>query len=286
MTAAVAAAVGAATGTGGPDTRETAELTAAGREARGREALARVRAEIARLEREEEEANNNARADEIVAAMGGAAPTAEPGEERNETNDGVATRPVTAQPVTAPAEAIANLVPKSTPETAPTYTALELLQLDPFAFLCELYARISRAYPGAVLCSERHGANSQLAAARAVAVVIVTQGSRARQCADQGFAKNRDASVPVEEFIAPTLWRVEALLALLDGAAAPPVRTNPRADVARILTRLGFAGQNGVADDAAGCMIAAMRSIDGPVENKAALINTWCGHMGDVSEGR
>ena len=284
VTAAVAAAVGAATGTGGPDTRETAELTAAGREARGREALARVRAEIARLEQEEEEANNNARADEIVAAMGGAAPTAEPGEERNETNDGVATRPVTARPVTAPAEAIANLVPKSTPETAPTYTALELLQLDPFAFLCELYARVSRAYPGAVLCSERHGATSQLAAARAMAVVIVTQGSRARQCADQGFAKNRDASVPVEEFIAPTLWRVEALLALLDGAAAPPVRTNPRADVARILTRLGFAGQNGVADDAAGCMIAAMRSIDGPVENKAALINTWCGHMGDVSE--
>ena len=140
--------------------------------------------------------------------------------------DGVATRPVTARPVTAPAEAIANLVPKSTPETAPTYTALELLQLDPFAFLCELYARVSRAYPGAVLCPERHGANSQLAAARAVAVVIVTQGSRARQCADQGFAKNRDASVPVEEFIAPTLWRVEALLALLDGAAAPPVRTN------------------------------------------------------------
>ena len=111
-----------------------------------------------------------------------------------------------------------NLVPKSSPETAPAYTGLELLQLDPFAFLCELYARITRAYPGAVLCSERHGTNSQLALARAVAVVIVTQGCRACQCAKHGFAKNKE--VPVEEFIAPTLWRVEALLALLDGAAA------------------------------------------------------------------
>ena len=54
--------------------------------------------------------------------------------------------------------------------------------------------------------------------------------------------------------------------------------------MARILTRLGFVGQDGVADDAAGCVSSAMRSIDGPVENRAALINTWCGHMGDVSE--
>ena len=299
-------------------------------------------ANIAQLQQTEEEANNNARADEIVAAMGGAAPTAEPGEERNETDEGIAGRSppprgdtnaeairavaahepgiaqwarvmiethperVDAMParirnllrgfagvdgagdsppgVSSPDDVarLVNLVPKSSPETAPAYTGLELLQLDPFAFLCELYARITRAYPGAVLCSERHGTNSQLALARAVAVVIVTQGCRACQCAKHGFAKNKE--VPVEEFIAPTLWRVEALLALLDGAAAPPVRTNPRADVARILTRLGFVGQDGVADDAAGCVASAMRSIDGPVENKAALINTWCGHMGDVSE--
>ena len=55
--------------------------------------------------------------------------------------------------------------------------------------------------------------------------------------------------------------------------------------MARILTRLGFdrtrwrrrrRRSSGAS--------SAMRSIDGPVENRAALINTWCGHMGDVSE--
>ena len=345
--------------TGPTNNRETAEIAAA--EHAGREALARVRAEIARqiVAEENEEANNNARADEIVAAMGGAAPTREDGEERDPpTDEGVAApgnvaaqggtaaeggtagiEAIRAVAIREPALArwaremvqthpervdgmpaqirnllrgfagvdanqnglssdtdgtagddvarLVNLVPKSTPETAPAYTALELLQLDPFAFLCELYARITRAYPGAVLCSERHGTNSQLALARAVCVVVATQGTRARQCANQGFAKDRDVP-PIEEFIAPTLWRVEALLALLDGDAAPPVRTNPGADVARILTRLGFVGRKGVLNDAAGCVASAIKAIGEniSVENKAALMNAWCGHMysGDDSE--
>ena len=167
--------------------------------------IAQVQAEIARVRREEEEANNNARADEIVAAMGGAAPTAEPGEERNDTDEGIAGRspppggdtdaeairafaarePGLARWARAMIEThperfdamparIRNLLrgfagvdgagdspsdvsspddvarllnhkSKSSPETAPAYTGLELLQLDPFAFLCELYARITRA---------------------------------------------------------------------------------------------------------------------------------------------
>ena len=146
---------------------------------------------------------------------------------------------------------------------APSFSALELIQNDPFAFLCEVLARISRAYPGTVLCSEEHGKASQMALAMAVAVVIVTHGVRAEQRASEtGFAKNRDA-VPVENFIAPTLWRVEALLDLMDGAAAPPPRINPRVDVARVLTHLGFKGSDDVADDAAGCVAAAKMSIDG-----------------------
>ena len=161
---------------------------------------------------------------------------------------------------------------------APSFSALELIQNDPFAFLCEVLARISRAYPGTVLCSEEHGKASQMALARAVAVVIVTQGVRAEQRASEtGFAKNRDP-VPVENFIAPTLWRVEALLDLMDGAAAPPPRINPRVDVARVLTHLGFKGSDDVADDAAGCVAAAKMSIDG--SDDEAVMFTWTSHMG------
>ena len=117
-----------------------------------------------------------------------------------------------------------------------------------------------------------------MALARAVAVVIVTQGVRAEQRASEtGFAKNRDP-VPVENFIAPTLWRVEALLDLMDGAAAPPPRINPRVDVARVLTHLGFKGSDDVADDAAGCVAAAKMSVDG--SDDEAVMFTWTSHMG------